>query len=222
MPKHAYGSSVVDTARRYPPSKESYKDAASRRCSGAYSQDTSLKGVRGDKIHVQDSNATYADNFHFAWTINSAAEFVKAYEAARRVCQTHLMRGLQVSADKIVILLDIRGKRAKKSLRRHMVKTSQVRCFKCGDQCLDLKTVTSHVYLAAKISYRKFEMDTAQHRVQLARGNIAGNWPEPTTVVSKPFCDAKRCHSSFAFNCGEVAYRHAYYMRWAAQELRMS
>ena len=52
-----------------------------------------------------------------------------------------------------------------------MVKTSKGRCIrvKLGSQCLDLKIVASHVYLGIKISFLKFEMETAQHRLQLAR-----------------------------------------------------
>ena len=122
-------------------------------------------------IDVGKTNTTYADDFHFSWTITSMAEFDKAYAAIKHVLQVLQQRGLSISADKTVIILDIRGKYAKKALRRYVVKTSKGRCIrvKLGSQCLDLKIVASHVYLGIKISFRKFEMETAQHRLQLAR-----------------------------------------------------
>ena len=124
-------------------------------------------------VDVGKSNTTYADDFHFAWAVHSIPDFDKAYNAARHVLQSLHSRGLQISTDKTVIILDIRGKQAKKALRRYMVKTSQGKRirFQFGEQCLDLKIVTSHTYLGAKISFRKFEAETAQHRMQLARGS---------------------------------------------------
>ena len=131
-----------------------------------------LRRMDKERIDVGKTNTTYADDFHFSWTITSVAEFDKAYAAVKHVLQVLQQRGLSVSADKTVIILDIRGKHAKKTLRRYVVKTSKGRCIrvKFGTQCLDLKIVASHVYLGIKISFRKFEMATAQHRMQLARG----------------------------------------------------
>ena len=99
------------------------------------------------------------------------SSFDKAYTAIKHILQVLQQRGLSISTDKTVILLDIRGKHAKKALRRYVVKTGKGRCLRVrlGSQCLDLKIVTSHVYLGVKISFRNFEMETAQYRSQLAR-----------------------------------------------------
>ena len=130
-----------------------------------------LRDMNGEMVQVRDTCTTYADDFHFAWTIRSARDLDQAYNAVRHVLQVLHRRGLRISSDKTVLVLDIRGRHAKKILRRYVVKTSRGRCmrFQFSDQCFDLKIVSSHVYLGAKISFRKFEMETAQHRMHLAR-----------------------------------------------------
>ena len=60
-------------------------------------------------IDAGKTNTTYADDFHFSWTIaiTSMAEFDKAYAAIQHVLQVLQQRGLSISADKTVIILDI-------------------------------------------------------------------------------------------------------------------
>ena len=93
---------------------------------------------------MDNTNTTYADDFHFGWTITSMAEFDKAY-AVKHVLQVLQQRGVSISTDKTVIILDIRGKHAKKALRRYVVKMSKGRCIraKLGSQCLDLNCQAS-------------------------------------------------------------------------------
>ena len=45
--------------------------------------------------------------------------------------------------------------------------------FMIHNQRIDVRIVTKHVYLGVVISYRKFEMDTIKHRLDIAKGQFA-------------------------------------------------
>ena len=45
--------------------------------------------------------------------------------------------------------------------------------FMVHNQRIDVRIVTKHVYLGVVISYRKFDMDTIKHRLDIARGQFA-------------------------------------------------
>ena len=108
---------------------------------------------------LAEANSTYADDFLFNWAIDSLQAADKAYQEVRSVLQTLHSRGLQVSGDKTVILLELRGKHSNKALKKYIVKTHRGRCLRfCYDgQRMDLRIVQSHIYLGVSISYRKFE-----------------------------------------------------------------
>ncbi|CAE7255201.1 unnamed protein product [Symbiodinium pilosum] len=76
---------------------------------------------------LAEANSTYADDFLFNWAIDSLQAADKAYQEVRSVLQTLHSRGLQVSGDKTVILLELRGKHSNKALKKYIVKTHRGR-----------------------------------------------------------------------------------------------
>ena len=134
-----------------------------------------LKRIEAAGLPIAEANTTYADDFHFGWTIDSVQSPYRAYQEATIVLRTLHEHGLQVSADKTVILLELRGKHSKKAMGKYIVKTHRGRClrFCFANQRMDLRIVNSHVYLGACISFRKFEQESVNHRVKIAKGSFA-------------------------------------------------
>ncbi|CAE7584044.1 unnamed protein product [Symbiodinium sp. CCMP2592] len=121
---------------------------------------------------IMQANTTYADDQHYAWQVGSGTDLEVAYAAMKHIL--HLLRrfGLQISADKTVILMDIRGLHAQKALLRYVVDMPQGKCVKfiIDGEATYIKMVAGHVYLGAVIGYQRFEADTLQHRMKLAKG----------------------------------------------------
>ena len=123
---------------------------------------------------LAETNTTYADDFIFNWVIDGLPAADKAYQEIRSTLLTLHEHGLQVSGDKTVILLELRGKHSKKALKKYIVKTSRGRClrFCYADQRVDLKIVQSHIYLGVCISYKKFEQESVTHRMKIAKSSF--------------------------------------------------
>ena len=84
-----------------------------------------------------------------------------------------LGRGLQLSLDKTVALIPLQGSQAVASLRRYCLDNpaGESHClrFQIEGQNLYVKIVTQHVYLGAIISFSKFEQQSFEHRLCLAK-----------------------------------------------------
>ncbi|CAE7220363.1 unnamed protein product [Symbiodinium sp. CCMP2592] len=121
---------------------------------------------------IMSANTTYADDQHYAWQVGSGLELEAAYAAMKHILHSLRRFGLQISADKTVILMELRGLHAHKALQRYVVDMPQGKCVKflLDGEATYIRIVTSHVYLGAVIGYHKFETDTLQHRMKLAKG----------------------------------------------------
>ena len=123
---------------------------------------------------VSRTNTTYADDFIFSWIIDSGSALEIAYRQARMVLRFLDSKGLTISPSKTVVILEVRGPQAHKALSKYLVTLKEgvyIR-FKIQDRHVDLKVVHQHTYLGAQIGFRKFEQQTAQHRMQLATGQF--------------------------------------------------
>ena len=80
-----------------------------------------------------------------------------------------------MSFSKTVILLELRGAKAANTLKRYTVllPDGPHMRFMINNQRVDVRIVTKHVYLGVVITYRKFEMDTVKHRLDIAKGQFA-------------------------------------------------
>ena len=126
-------------------------------------------------LDVHRTCTGYADDLHFRWTILDGRSLEQAYAAIKHILAHLVRRGLTISQDKTVILLELQGPQAAKALERYTVQKTEGRFFRfvLPERTILLKIVTSHVYLGATISFRKFEQETFKHRLGLARGSFS-------------------------------------------------
>ncbi|CAE6942520.1 unnamed protein product [Symbiodinium sp. CCMP2592] len=121
---------------------------------------------------IVSANTTYADDQHYAWQVRKGLDMENAYAAMKHILGSLRRFGLQISTDKTVILLDLRGQHAQRVLQRYLVDTPQGKCMKfvVHGEATYVRIVPHHVYLGAVISYNRFEHETLQHRMRLAKG----------------------------------------------------
>ena len=117
---------------------------------------------------------SYADDKHFSWTLRCGRDLEKAYAAIKHILESLTKLGLSISADKTVIILELKGPQAAKALDRYTVQTKEGRCmrFRIAQRHMYIKLVSKHIYLGAVISYKSFEHETFLHRLRLAKGTF--------------------------------------------------
>ena len=131
-----------------------------------------LKAIDPHLVNVSQDNTTYADDFLFKWTINTAKDLEGAYEGMRHILHVLYDKGLEISVSKTVIVMQLRGAQAEKALQKYLVrglKDKRIR-FHVQGRTLDIKLVAQHVYLGIIITYGKIEAESFRHRAQLAKG----------------------------------------------------
>ena len=126
-------------------------------------------------LNVAQANTTYADDMHYQWDIHNGVDLEAAYGAMKHILLSLQRAGLSVSEDKTVIILGIKGSLAQRALQRYVVDMPQGQCIKfvIDGRSTHIKLVQSHVYLGSVISYGKFEAQTFDHRLQLAKGSYS-------------------------------------------------
>ena len=126
-------------------------------------------------VSVCEAGTMFADDAHFSWLIKSGSQLEQAYNGVRAVLNHLAAHKLKVSLDKTVILVELRGPKAAGLLKKYVItKPSGPHMrFNVQGQHMDIKIVSKHVYLGACISYRRFEHDTVQRRLTLAKAQFA-------------------------------------------------
>ena len=131
-----------------------------------------LKAIDPTLVNVSKDNTTYADDFLFAWTLQSAKDLEVAYAGTRHVLQVLYGKGLEINESKTVLVMQIRGTQADKALQRYLLeglKDKRIR-FHVHGRVLDIKLVVQHFYLGVVITYLKIEAESFRYRAQLAKG----------------------------------------------------
>ena len=117
-----------------------------------------------------DSQTYYADDFHFAWELSCARDLRQACQLLPRLLADLEHMGMNVSLNKSVALLAIKGTEAEKLLKEFTMIRQGVRVLRvrhaAGLFTLPLRRV--HDYLGVKIGYATFELATVQHRMTLS------------------------------------------------------
>ncbi|CAE7872269.1 unnamed protein product, partial [Symbiodinium necroappetens] len=85
-------------------------------------------------------------------------EMAVTYRAIRHIMESLGRQGLQLSLDKTVIVLGLKGMQG------------QFMKFQIGGEAAYVKIVKQHLYLGAQISFHKYEQATAKYRMGLAKG----------------------------------------------------
>ena len=126
-------------------------------------------------VPVSKAGTVFADDAHFAWLIKTGSQLEAAYSGVRAVLNHLAAYNLKVSIDKTVMLVELRGSKAAALLKKYVIQkaTGPHMRFKVGGEHMDIKIVSKHVYLGACISYRRFEQDTMQRRLALAKAQFA-------------------------------------------------
>ena len=134
-----------------------------------------LDGEGPGQVTVADTNTTFADDFHFAWLVRSGAALEKAYRDIKAVLAHLEAHRLQISVDKTVVMVELRGNKAATLLRKYTIKTDKgtLMRFQVNSRNIDIKIVTQHTYLGVCISYHKFEQETVAKRIKLAQVQFA-------------------------------------------------
>ena len=124
---------------------------------------------------AQNQCSIFADDKHFHWTINSCKDLAKALRQLRMVlCLIHEL-GMHVNFTKSIVVLVLKGVRAKKMFAKHTKWWNGARCLvlRMEDHDIYLPMQDSMPYLGTVLSYASFELQTAQHRVHQANSNFA-------------------------------------------------
>ena len=112
----------------------------------------------------------YADDFLINWELSSPRDFANACTSIPKILAVLHDLGMNISLDKTVILLAIKGRAAPQLLKTYTCYRQSVRHLRlsCGNSVTFLPIKTSHTYLGAKIGYGLFERETAQFRMSQA------------------------------------------------------
>ncbi|CAE7215730.1 unnamed protein product [Symbiodinium sp. KB8] len=125
-------------------------------------------------VDIPKCNTSYADDLFFGWTISSGQEMAVTYRAIRHILESLGKQGLQLSLDKTVIVLGLKGPGAAACIKRYVVERAgmpgQFMKFQIGGEAAYVKIVKQHLYLGAQISFQKYEQATAKYRMGLAKG----------------------------------------------------
>ncbi|CAE7365546.1 unnamed protein product [Symbiodinium sp. KB8] len=131
-------------------------------------------------VDIPKCNTSYADDLFFGWTVSSGQEMATVYRAIRHILEGLGKQGLQLSLDKTVIVLGLKGTGAATCLKRYVVERAgmqgQFMKFQIGGEAAYVKIVKQHLYLGAQISFQKYEQATAKHRAP----NMANGVPMET------------------------------------------
>ena len=112
----------------------------------------------------------YADDFLINWELSSPGDFANACASIPKILAVLHDLGMNISLDKTVILLAIKGRAAPQLLKTYTCYRQSVRHLRlsCSNSVTFLPIKTSHTYLGAKIGYGLFERETAQFRMSQA------------------------------------------------------
>ena len=116
------------------------------------------------------SQTSYADDFHLMWEFSSAQEFKQACTILPKLLACLQSFGMEVSLEKTVALLAIKGPAAAALLKQYTKRVRGARVLRLfqGETEITLPLRREHDYLGVKISYHLFERATVKHRTSLS------------------------------------------------------
>ena len=120
-----------------------------------------------DHYLPRDAQTGYADDFHIQWEFHRPQEFRNAVIQLTRILSDLKAHGMEVSSDKTVILLVLKGTSAPALLRDFTAVRNgeRVLLLQGPMAVLQLPIRKSHLYLGVKIGYGLFERSSVQHRL---------------------------------------------------------
>ena len=119
----------------------------------------------------QDHLSIYADGKHSFWKIRNAAELDKARVQLGNLIGLITSLGMQVNSSKSKVVIQLKGKSHQRHLKRCTKFWNGQQCLivPCGDGTVYIPIQPHLEYLGVKLSYGRYEVQAAQHRVQQAQ-----------------------------------------------------
>ena len=110
----------------------------------------------------------FADDYHCWWEVATTLDFHNACKQICRIIVDLEALGMEVSIDKTVILMAIKGSAATRILKQYTHRTREGRFLSAQWQgrAFQLPIKRKHVYLGVQIGYGHFIRDTAAYRIQ--------------------------------------------------------
>ena len=117
---------------------------------------------------LAESLTGFADDYHCCWEVQSALDF---HNACKQICRIIIdleSLGMEVSVDKTVILMAIKGASAAGLLQQYTCRTRDGRYLlpRLAGRSFRLPIRRSHSYLGVKIGYGRFIRDSVTYRIQ--------------------------------------------------------
>ena len=117
-----------------------------------------------------DQLTGFADDLHMQWRFDQPRQFKNACAQVGFILRDLRQAGMQVSADKTVILLALSGQSYGPDIKPFLRKTRSGRCLKVhdGEHEVLLPIKQQHTYRGVVIGYQHFERATMRHRLHLS------------------------------------------------------
>ena len=130
-------------------------------------------GTRTNYRWMQEHLTLYADDTHASWAIRSADDLHFLENCVLAIHDVFQFHGMMVNPQKSSIIMAMHGKLCRQWQRSKVHKTAKGSFLYVGAAQLQLRIPIhdSMVYLGIVASYGQFEMQTMQHRLQVARGS---------------------------------------------------
>ena len=123
-----------------------------------------------DTQWVRDNVTMYADDFLGGWRFAETSHLDQAVEHIRAIVHVFSRHGMKLNRGKSKLLIQVRGRRAKRWLKGYVKRTPEGRvfCVKQGNEMWDFPIVDSVKYLGAVLSFGRYEDQTLELRLSMA------------------------------------------------------
>ena len=130
-------------------------------------------GRRTNMAWMHNALTLYADDSHASWTIHDATDFMFAERCVRVIHRVFSEFGMKVNPLKSVVVCSLQGRLSKQWCRQKIQKSSRgvFLCLGPVHDQIRIPIQSSMVYLGVVVSYGNYELQTMQHRLQIARAS---------------------------------------------------
>ena len=129
-----------------------------------------LLEARTSKQWVSPNATLFADDSHLAWDIESVTDLNQTQRTIQITCALFAELGMQVIPEKSTLIFGLRGRSLRKWVKKKLFHRQKQRFVNLGtpNEPLQIPAQDRMVYLGVVMSYQQFELQTLQHRTQVA------------------------------------------------------
>ena len=146
----------------------------------------------GASTWTQNHMSIFADDKHCHWELDSCRSLRNALKQLRIVFSTITELGMQISIQKCLATIALKGTRAAKMMAKYFKNWNGQQCLVLREHIHDIHIPVTHElkYLGVILSYGNFEIATAKHRIHQANINYAQL--RPILRTNGPLSQARR------------------------------